>query len=852
MAEPSDSRGKSSQPQKEDPMFADLPASSVEPARAPAAPAAPVRRPTVKAKQGSWAQQNQVLVVGISAGVIVLVAVLVLCWMAGIFGGSSKPSSPPVAMQPGDAPSAPSSAPAPQGTSPSSPAPAPEVKSEEPKKDEPKKEEPKQEEKPPLPDDVTKWKAGDYRRARRENHPKLLEAIQYLGVKYVGSEPTARGLTELLKPLPAEKPASDKPSAPAPNAPPVAAPSAPPTSPPTPMPSAGPGSATASGSGRASGARGPAGPALGPGGMPTPPQTPPSQPAVNPNNPAASPWNPSDLTRLVETIVEALGCNGSGAAGTTLEGVLAGSFKTDDDKAAVEATLKTLVAHPGDSNNGLLLRVLTASDALRPAAQQGPWSAKDMKDKAFELVKQAASADLRTKWAETLMANRPRIEPGEPVGDFLLASDPLNCGAQVVFYEKASPGKDLKARLEQQLASYGSMALARCLGLPVENLPAASAMPAAPGMPGGIQRMPGNAPMRIGGSQPVGARPGPAPAPPGPPAAPAMPPTMPTMPPPNAEAMKPAEIDVCGQLAGRLWAEPFRGLLESQLSNVKLIEKQPQLLLLAATIPEDSTRAALYRTIRKHWDEGPKGLESVASIEQMLADPALLVTVKTAPTRKESSTTPKASDALIATPARGARPGGTTATGSALKKLQASQAWMDVSAKLVSAWCKRLEAVATAKESEGDKGGATGQAANASESRLPAGFELNRDAEVTASYHVALPAAAPASFSQAQPGMLDLYYVRAKETSKPKWAISRYRSQTHGLSDIRVLDGRKTWIDCVRVDQEKDRRRSIDVLISKPDGAPAAADSKGNEETDLIVEILIIEINDPSKEPSKE
>ncbi len=59
---------------------------------------------------------------------------------------------------------------------------------------------------------------------------------------------------------------------------------------------------------------------------------------------------------MVETIVEALGCNGSNLAHRTLEQVLAGTFATDDDKAAVEATLKTLLAHPSDEGDAVLFR----------------------------------------------------------------------------------------------------------------------------------------------------------------------------------------------------------------------------------------------------------------------------------------------------------------------------------------------------------------------------------------------------------------------------------------------------------------------------------------------------------------
>ena len=110
-----------------------------------------------------------------------------------------------------------------------------------------------------------------------------------------------------------------------------------------------------------------------------------SPPGPGPTPPSAAPRNPAELTKLVETIVAALGDNGSEPARKTLEQILAGTLATDDDKAAVEAALKALVAHPSAANDALLFRVLTAPEALRPADRQGPWPAKDLQAKAFEI-----------------------------------------------------------------------------------------------------------------------------------------------------------------------------------------------------------------------------------------------------------------------------------------------------------------------------------------------------------------------------------------------------------------------------------------------------------------------------------
>ena len=354
-----------------------------------------LRRPAAKAKKKSWFQQNQVLVIGAAVGVGVLVIVLVLCLAFGCSAreavrnqrGSDAGGRPAgctatargVAAQPTPSQPAPSNRrrparrqtsdgrppsqgggfaaarqPTPQASRLARPtgarqAPSPEAKKEEPKKPQ----------KPPVPDDVAKWKPEDYYRARRDNHPKLLEAIVRLGEKYPGNEKAAQCLVDLLKPLPPEKPPADTPiSRPlldTPAAPRFRAAGQPPcrTVPPQ-----------------------------RPGVSPWQPgcrrATTPDNPAANPERPSGPrPYTPTDLTKLVETIVEALGCNGSGLARSTLEQVLAGTFATDDDKTAVEATLKTLLAHPSEESDALLLRVLTGCQgpalgrARGPVARQG-------------------------------------------------------------------------------------------------------------------------------------------------------------------------------------------------------------------------------------------------------------------------------------------------------------------------------------------------------------------------------------------------------------------------------------------------------------------------------------------------
>ncbi len=847
MAEKKDPRDKRPVPRKQDLVFSNPPDAAMAGSGENVPPV--LRRAAAKAKKKLWVQQNQVLAIGLAAGVGVLVILLILGFAFGMFGSGGSPKPTPVAAQPA-APPPPATPPAqsassqptppqptaPQPTTTQSPPPSPggglsstaqptpsgqaaspagQTPAPDAKKDEPKQV------KPLVPEEVAKWKPADYKLARRNNHPKLLEAIARLGEKkYFHSNNAAKCLVDLLKPLPPEKPpAGASPSGtPGPQQPQAPGPMPQPGMPHPVMPQPG---TPRAGTGQ-------------PGGLqPGMPQ--PGGPAA-PNSDAPRPYSPGDLTTLVQTIIEALGCNGSGLAQATLEHVLAGTFATDDDKAAVEATLKTMLAHPSEEGDDVLLRAATAAKELRSADHEGPWPAKDLETKAFDLVKQSASFGLRTKLASFAVGKRMRLDPKDPITEFLLLANPLNCGAQLLFYEKSDlkKNKELKTTLEQQFLTYSSTALARCLGISADNLPATAAPP-SPIMPGGgVGGPPGLRP--AGGAGGFGG--GRTPPPIG--GGPARP----------SEPAKAADVDLGSQLAAQLWSDQFRKLIEPQVGEAHSLDKQPQLLVLAATIPEDSTRAILAKLLKKHWYDGPEALETAGLLDRAITDPALLPIIKAVGKRHESSSTPKVTDA-VSKRGKGpvpAAPGGGGKKESLQKKQKAEQDWMDVSAKLAAGWCKRFAAAAA---KDGDEA-SDKPAGNGGEPKLPSGFELPSAAKVTASHRVVLPAAAPAGFSQVQPSTLEVYYVRAEESAKPKKAIAYYARQTIAKpTDTRTFEG-KTWIESPRSGPQNDRLRSIDVLISRPDGSavvvvPEKGKAAAEDEVDLIIEVLIIEIKDPKQ-----
>jgi len=282
------------------------------------------------------------------------------------------------------------------------------------------------------------------------------------------------------------------------------------------------------------------------------------------------------------------------------------------------------------------------------------------------------------------------------------------------------------------------------------------------------------------------------------------------------------------KLAGLLWTGGLPALVNSQLGQVRSLEKQTDLVALAATLPLDSTRAALAQALRRNWNDGPKPLEATGLFDRAAADPGLVVLLKLWP-RKDRRATPGAPTRnLPATPS--------PTTGRAARAAAAEQDWWDASAKLVAAWRKRLGETAKARTKAAvESGNWPGEAAK----NIPPDFTPWREARLIASYRASWSNDAAVHASP-----LDVRYLCFEETGRMKRAIGYYNRQAQGRStDSRTLDG-AVWLDSLRIDAKADRRRSIDVLISRRDGQ-AHDPAKPDEETDLIVELLVIEIHDP-------
>ncbi|MCE5268829.1 MAG: hypothetical protein LLG00_13190 [Planctomycetaceae bacterium] len=795
MADPKGTGGKKPLPRKPQPKASSLLDEAFDAGMLPAAPAA-LGAAAAKGKSPSCVRKNRLWVAGLSVGGLLLALLLVLGWQLNWFGsdtpakplaaakientpvktsvaenGSAAKAASPAksdaatpavagAADPGTPKNANSASAGAFARIAAKPSQSLQPTAATPKKDVPTAAAPSK----PLTDDFTKWQGENWTRARRENHPKLRDAVVYLGgKKFSGNPRVAVGLSNLLKPVDSgksqEKSAEKTPTAP------------------NPPPSAG--------------------------GL---------KPFViggTPSAGVAAPGGAAGPVTLVDAIITALGNNGTKAAQDTIREVLAGTFPTDDDRVAVEAAIRAVVAHPSPGNDALLVQLILTPENVRAAGHQGAWPPKELQAKAFEMAKPSLSSKQRTAIAGAVVKGGA-VDPEQPVHKFLLDESPLNCGAQILLYQNAK--QEMKAKLERQLLNYSSLAMARYLGV-ADPEGSGAAGPGGNASSAMTVRPSGEFPtLRIGESpeqkKPLGDAAG--------------------------QPPKASDKELAAELASQLWTKEFLRLFESELGRSSL-DAQAQLLLLASTIPQASTRTqvlnALSKRVNAKSSEEPTPLETAGLVDKVVTDPAIVLTIKTL--RKDAA-------------AKNPRPASDKS-----KKGEVDKKWQELSRKMAEAWCKRLSAAAKAKEANRSGG-------DAATPVLPSGWRIGPNATVKAAYHLAWPDEAPPELAKLNLGHLELYYLRIEERGKLKRITERYQVQAGAKPPDVHVDG-STWIDRVgAAPGDKDRRRSIDVLIANPQGTPAAQPGmsfgkpergkvergKVEADADLTIEVLVIEVKD--------
>ena len=552
-------------------------------------------------------------------------------------------------------------------------------------------------------------------------------------------------------------------------------------------------------------------------------------PAAAPGSPAAAPASqPVNVnTALLKAEIDALATLGSPLARKCLEGLVAGTVPSGDAKQAAEAALEALAKNPSAQSDEILYRLLTGRGQQRPAASGG-LSADELQKKAYAVVLPTASADLRLKLAAFALEPTAPQEQQDTILKALQTQEPANIPAQILLYQNEATAQATKATLLGYFQGYSSEALARVMGMSPDDLGDTSG--------GGMRpTFGGPALTTLGGPRPEG--------------------------PTKASD----DLDLPYRMAKQFWGPKFTRIVTGQLADLPKLEKGAPTVILASTIPTDALRAALYKALRRRHEEGPRALEAAGLIDHVFCDPGLLGVLKSLPIKVPSASHIAGiatGGGRTATPNPRSPSGGGSRTAAAnvkVSKQLSEEEWMMTCGSLARAICHRCDAVVNAKIAAKRK---AGQRVDFQEATAKRPIELHPNAHVVAEYHLDWPEGLPNKEKLAGLPLdrMTIHYVRMEEKGKPRALEGYYRRKIEAEPTCPIPDGR--WLESFHTAPARDRKISYDLLITLPkdaataaQGVPPAAqrpaakrpgEKTTEQEMDLVVELLYLDIKDPS------
>ena len=538
----------------------------------------------------------------------------------------------------------------------------------------------------------------------------------------------------------------------------------------------------------------------------------------------------------------------------------------------------------------------------------GPLTAEELQRHTFAVMAPVASEEFRVKLARHLVNPNTVQEDHDLFGGYLREMDPDNLAAQIVLYLDRGTDDETKQTVEENFVAYGSDAMAGILGVPAEQRAAASARRSSRERRG---RGPGSGPpgMYPGMDLEEGAEEhaeemgsaeheeamrldedpgGPMSGPPGRPRGSGRPSRYDAARDQSAASRRPSRYDASqpgareagpgiGQpedpdlpyrLARQLWGSQMAKLLENRLNGIGSLEGNAQLVLLASTVPVDSTRATLHQMLKRNWQDGPNALESAGLLDDVVSDPGFLTLVKMLPRKSpEPEAGPGRPTGRTRTGRSGTRPDrmssdemdmgpsmprdqeeeysgppgrmmpGARRPGQARPEAKGpEEAWMFTSEDLVRVLSERFLAAGRAGA------GAAPPQPEGEEPPHGLPFELRDDAMVVGEYHLDWPGEVGDKLSGVPLGGLRIHYVRAEQTAKLSTMESYYKRQL-GSHEIRPVQN-GTWLDSVYPVPDTDWKRSIDVMCTAT--VPAGEEFDKKAEVPVTMDVLCIDIKDPA------
>jgi hypothetical protein len=485
-----------------------------------------------------------------------------------------------------------------------------------------------------------------------------------------------------------------------------------------------------------------------------------------------------------------------------LKAIVNGKLPTPDDQAAAAAALGALAARGDPDAEALLFAALTMPEEIRPPG--GPVGPRELQQLAAATVRSSGSESLRLRLARHLV--HPDTLPSVRQQFIGCIEDARieNLAAQTVLYASEEVDPKIRGVFERRFAAWSAEALARVVGLPASQTTTApgtaGAVPAGPVRPGWASvARPSNDPMIALSASP-------------------------------ASPVNPVDT------LRYLWTDEFADILDRRMALAEWLGEMPGTLTLAVTVPTPAARAAIHRTLSKHWYEGPGGTEANSAWAVAVTDPGLVLVLKTLPRKGISSRPPQHPVHPIAKkgPTTSAVTLAKTANVIKFQREVAEQWWIRRVELLVRNWCARYRRTALAA-----RGAEPGTSSSDVASELP--MPLCSRAHPTAVYHCRWPGRLAEKVPAAARDPLDIYYVRMEAKCRPDHVRDYYRRQFESLEQRPAERG--MWLDCLESGSQPDRKRSIDIVVSK--GVPGVP-TLDDEEQELVIEILWIEAKDPS------
>jgi len=315
--------------------------------------------------------------------------------------------------------------------------------------------------------------------------------------------------------------------------------------------------------------------------------------------------------------------------------------------------------------------------------------------------------------------------------------------------------------------------------------------------------------------------------------------------------------DVALQVAPKLWSSSLINFVDSRLMQARSLKDNPREILLAATLPLDTTRTRLASLFRANLDNGPEPLTALGFGNNLFVDPGLVVVLKSLPREdipKPSTPTPSTRSPMRRPPrgqpgqpgtgpypgAEGNQPyssptgpyGSGTTSGQMQVSLTPKMRWMLMSESLGRSICKKL------KEAGDRLATLDPTSLDAVTQKRPPEFQtLHHNSAVIAEYHLDWP---NSQLKQELPNVqfdpMRVHYIRLESHSNPNVVAGFYRRKLSSLNQRTIADG--IWLDGLQtLTDGKPRRQSLDIFITHDAGEIGPQD-----QVDVVVELLSVEI----------